>query len=48
MEYKREGIDLQAVGLFIIGSRCRRQLKSRYMDTAGVSCTDIDSAACDR
>ena len=48
MDHKGEDIDVQAVGLFILGNGLRRQLKSRYLDTAGVSCTDIDSAAYDR
>jgi superfamily II DNA helicase RecQ len=48
MQQKSGDIDVQAMGLFIIGSGCRRQLMSRYLDAVGVSCTDIESAGCDR
>jgi superfamily II DNA helicase RecQ len=41
-------IDVQAMGLFIVGSGCRRLLMSWYMDRAGVSCGDLEqSAGCD-
>jgi superfamily II DNA helicase RecQ len=48
MEQKSEDIDVQAMGLFLIGNGCRRQLMSRYLDTNAVSCQDIESAGCNR
>jgi superfamily II DNA helicase RecQ len=41
-------IDVQAMGLFIISSGCRRLLMSQYIDRTGVSCGDLEqSAGCD-
>ena len=48
LEQKSDDIDVQAMGLFIIGSGCRRQLMSRYLDSTGMSCGDTESARCDR
>ncbi|KAH8686638.1 hypothetical protein GQ44DRAFT_720826 [Phaeosphaeriaceae sp. PMI808] len=36
------------MGQFLIGSGCRRELMSSYLDETGVSCGDIESAGCDR
>lgn len=44
-----DNIDVSAMGLFIVGSGCRRLLMSRYMDWIRVSCSDLEGAAgCDR
>ncbi|CAO2655088.1 Nn.00g101520.m01.CDS01, partial [Neocucurbitaria sp. VM-36] len=48
MQEKEEDIDVQAIGLFLIGGGCRRELMSRYLDKKGVSCSDMDTAGCDR
>jgi superfamily II DNA helicase RecQ len=48
MKQKEEELDVQAMGMFLIGSGCRRGLMSRYLDGKQVSCNDIESAGCDR
>jgi superfamily II DNA helicase RecQ len=46
---KGDDIDVQAMGVFIVGSGCRRLLMSRYLDRTGMSCSDVEgSAGCDR
>jgi hypothetical protein len=44
---QKEEIDVVAIGQFLIGSRCRRELMSLYIDEQGVSCRDIRAAGCD-
>jgi superfamily II DNA helicase RecQ len=48
MEEKADSMDVQAMGVLLIGSGCRRMLMSRYLDGLGVSCGDVESAGCDR
>jgi superfamily II DNA helicase RecQ len=48
MEQQKGELDVQAMGLFIIGSGCRRGLMSGYLDGKSISCNDIESAGCDR
>ncbi|KAF2274063.1 uncharacterized protein EI97DRAFT_345540, partial [Westerdykella ornata] len=48
MEQKSEDLDVQAMGMFLIGSGCRRGLMSSYLDGKWVECNDIESAECDR
>lgn len=48
MKEEREKIDIQAMGLFLLGSGCRRDLMSSYLDRKRVSCRNIESAGCDR
>ena len=48
MEREKDEIDVLAIGQFLIGSRCRRELISSYLDQRGVSCRDIEAAGCDR
>lgn len=48
MKQKEEDLDVQAMGIFIIGGGCRRGLMSSYLDGKQVNCNDVDSAGCDR
>jgi superfamily II DNA helicase RecQ len=48
MEKESDDIDVQAMGHFLIGSGCRRELMSSYLDTEGVRCGDIEAVSCDR
>jgi hypothetical protein len=48
MKQKSEDLDVQAMGLFLIGQGCRRGLMSSYLDGKWVGCHDIQSAGCDR
>jgi superfamily II DNA helicase RecQ len=48
MKQKEGELDVQAMGLFIIGSGCRRGLMSSYLDGKQINCNDIESAGCDR
>ena len=48
MEEQKEDIDVLAMGQFLIGSGCRRELMSSYLDERGQSCGDIGGAGCDR
>lgn len=48
MEKESDDIDVQAMGQFLIGSGCRRELMSSYLDTEGVRCRDIEAVGCDR
>jgi superfamily II DNA helicase RecQ len=45
---KGEDLDVQAMGMFLTGSGCRRGLMSGYLDGKQVSCNDVESAGCDR
>lgn len=45
---KGEDLDVQAMGVFLLGSGCRRELMSGYMDATAVGCNDVASAGCDR
>ena len=48
MERKRNELDVQAMGMFLIGSGCRRGLMSSYLDGKRVACNDVESAGCDK
>lgn len=48
LEREKGSIDVQAMGLFILGSGCRRGMMSEYLDRMRVECKDIESAGCDR
>jgi hypothetical protein len=48
IEKKKEDIDVQAMGVFLVSTRCRQALISGYLDRKRTSCTDIESARCDR
>ena len=48
MEKESDDIDVQAMGQFLIGSGCRRELMSSYLDAKGVGCRDIEAVGCDR
>jgi superfamily II DNA helicase RecQ len=48
MEQESDDIDVQAMGQFLIGSGCRRELMSSYLDREGVRCRDIEAVGCDR
>jgi len=46
---REEGsVDVQAMGMFIVGSGCRRGMMSGYLDGKRIECNDIESAGCDR
>jgi hypothetical protein len=46
MKRRRDDLDVQAIGTFIIGSGCWRGLISSYLDGKRVNCNDINSARC--
>ena len=48
MKQKSGDLDVQAMGVFIIGSGCRRGLMSGYLDGRRVECNDLETAGCDR
>jgi superfamily II DNA helicase RecQ len=48
MEREKQDIDVLAMGQFLIGSGCRRELMSSYLDQRGQSCGEIGAAGCDR
>jgi superfamily II DNA helicase RecQ len=48
LQKEEESIDVQAMGMFIQGSGCRRGMMSEYLDGQRVECNDIESAGCDR
>lgn len=48
MKQKSEELDVQAMGLFLLGTGCRRGLMSSYLDGKWVGCHDLQSAGCDR
>lgn len=48
MQRKNEDLDVQAIGLFIIGNGCRRGLMSSYLDGKWVECREVEAAGCDR
>jgi superfamily II DNA helicase RecQ len=45
---KAEDLDVQAMGVFLLGNGCRRELMSGYMDATAAGCNDVASAGCDR
>jgi hypothetical protein len=47
MEKESNNIDVQAIGHFLISSRCRQELMSLYLDIEGVRCRDIEAVSCD-
>jgi superfamily II DNA helicase RecQ len=48
MKQKSGDLDVQVIGVFIIGSGCRRGLMSGYLDGRRVECNDLETARCDR
>ncbi|KAF2633122.1 hypothetical protein BU25DRAFT_445050 [Macroventuria anomochaeta] len=48
MKQKSGDLDMQAMGVFIIGSGCRRGLMSGYLDGKRVECNDLETARCNR
>jgi superfamily II DNA helicase RecQ len=48
MQGKSDDLDVQAMGMFLIGGGCRRGLMSSYLDGKRVECNDMESAGCDR
>jgi superfamily II DNA helicase RecQ len=48
IEQEGEDIDVQAMGQFLIGSGCRRELMGSYMDGRGVQCKERNAVSCDR
>jgi superfamily II DNA helicase RecQ len=48
MEQESDDIDVQAMGQFLIGDGCRRELMSSYLDVQGVRCGEVDAVRCDR
>jgi superfamily II DNA helicase RecQ len=48
MKRKEEDIDVQAMGLMLIGGECRRGLMSRYLDGRQVNCNNVEGVGCDR
>jgi hypothetical protein len=48
MERESDDMEVLAMGQFLIGSGCRRELISLYMDVKGVGCREIDAVDCDR
>jgi hypothetical protein len=46
MEKESNNIDVQAIGHFLIKSRCQQELISLYLDTEGVRCRDIKAVSC--
>jgi superfamily II DNA helicase RecQ len=48
MERESDDMEVLAMGQFLIGSGCRRELMSSYMDVKGVGCKEIDAVHCDR
>jgi hypothetical protein len=48
IEQQKGELDVQAIELFIIGSRCRRELISGYLNRKSISCNNIESAGCDQ
>jgi hypothetical protein len=47
MKQRRDDLDVQVIGTFIIGSGCWRGLMSSYLDGKWVDCNNINSARCD-
>jgi superfamily II DNA helicase RecQ len=48
IEQKSGDIDVQAMGAFLIGNRCRRALISSYLDGQEIGCRELDRVYCDR
>ena len=48
MERESDDIEVVAMGQFLVGSGCRRELMSSYMDVKGVGCREIEAVRCDR
>jgi len=48
MERESDDIEIVAMGQFLVGRGCRRELMSSYMDVKGVGCREIDAVCCDR
>jgi hypothetical protein len=48
MKQRRDDLDVQAIGTFIIGSGCRQGLISSYLDSKQVNCNNINSARCNQ
>ena len=50
IKQESDDLDVQAIGVFIIGSSCRQGLISGYLDSKQVECSNLGSeaAGCDR
>jgi superfamily II DNA helicase RecQ len=48
MERESDDIEVVAMGQFLVGSGCRRELLGSYMDVKGVGCREINAVRCDR
>jgi superfamily II DNA helicase RecQ len=48
MEQESDDLDVQAMGVFLIGEGCRRELMSSYLDGVGVKCREMGAVCCDR
>ena len=48
MKQKSGDLDVQAMGVFLLSSGCRRGLMSGYLDGRRVECNDLETAGCDR
>jgi superfamily II DNA helicase RecQ len=48
MERESDNLDVQAMGQFLIGSRCQQELMSSYLDVQEVGCREIGAVHCDR
>ena len=47
IKQKSSDLDVQAIGVFIISSRCRQGLISSYLDSRQVECNNLETASCD-
>ena len=48
IETESDDMDVQAMGHYLIGSGCRRELMSSYLDTKGVQCKDVEAVGCNQ
>jgi hypothetical protein len=45
IEKESDDINVQAMGHFLISSRCQQELISLYLDIEGVRCRDIEAVS---
>lgn len=48
MQRESDDIEVVAIGQFLVGSGCQRELMSSYIDVKGVGCQEIEAVRCDR
>jgi hypothetical protein len=48
LQKKSDNLDVQAMGMFLLGSGCQQKLISSYIDATAVGCNIIESAGCDQ